>query len=367
MAARASGRDPLLIVSNCRRLVERAVRRPPAFTLVELLVVIAIIGVLIAMLLPAVQSARESARRTQCTNSLRQLAVAAIDYEQAEQTLPPAGAFPPASQAVAFSTEGAYFRIDMRQGNLHSWATRLLPYMEQQALYRQFDFNQHVAANASNPQAAQPAALLCPSDQAPGRMYAYDDAPFTSPPVMFGKANYAGFASPFHIDGYSFRGAIWLYGVALHEIVDGTADTLMFGEIRTRDREADQRGAWALPWSGASLLAVDMHYPTYGHESIEPSQTYSFYKGSFGLTQPPNSRNPDVLYDCPDRAEAQLDAMPCNTEYWGYISAAPRSYHPGGVHVAYVDGHAAFMANEVDEVALAYQAAINDEDIHAAP
>src|SRR5262245_34722471 len=115
MAARAPGRVPLLIVSNCQRFAERAIRRSSAFTLVELLVVIAIIGVLIAMLLPAVQSARESARRTQCTNSLRQLAVAAIDYEHAAQSLPPAGAFPPASQAVAFSPDGAYFRIDMRQ------------------------------------------------------------------------------------------------------------------------------------------------------------------------------------------------------------------------------------------------------------
>jgi hypothetical protein len=199
-------------------------------------------------------------------------------------------------------------------------------------------------------------------------MYRYDDAPFNDPPVMFGKANYAGFASPFHIDGYTYRGAIWLYGVPLQEIIDGTADTLMLGEIRTRDNQADQRGAWALPWSGSTLLSVDMHYPSYGHDSgVEPSQTYVFHQRSFGLTQPPNSKNPDVLYDCPDKPEAQLEAMPCNTEYWGYISAAPRSHHPGGVHVAYVDAHASFMSNDVDEVTMAYQAAINDEDFHAAP
>ena len=337
------------------------------FTLVELLVVIAIIGVLVQLLLPAIQAAREAARRTQCTNNLKQLALGVLDFEHGEHTLPPAGAFPPSETAVHFSW--SYKRIDMRQGKLHSWIVRVLPYIEQQPLYRQFDLSKHVAANATNPQAAQPASLLCPSDQALGLMYQYDDPPYDGAPVQFGKANYAAFSSPFHIDGFDYRGAIWLYGVKLKDIVDGTSDTLMLSEVRTRDEPADQRGAWALPWSGATLLSMDMHYPRFGEDDendVTPTG-YVFDEDSFGVTQSPNSRMDDVLYDCPDEAAAQLDGMGCNTSFEGYISAAPRSHHPGGVHVAYVDGHVAFLPNSVDEVTMAYQMAIDDEELHDAP
>jgi prepilin-type N-terminal cleavage/methylation domain-containing protein/prepilin-type processing-associated H-X9-DG protein len=337
------------------------------FTLVELLVVIAIIGVLIALLLPAIQAAREAARRTQCNNNLKQLALAALNYEQSEHTLPPAGSFLPADQAVSYSYH--YNRVDMRQGTLHSWIVRLLPYLEQQALFRQFDLKIHVAANASNPQTVQPSMLLCPSDEAQGRMYLYDDSPFNGAPVSFGKGNYAGFSSPFHIDGFNYRGAIWLYGTTLKEIVDGTSDTLMLSEVRTRDDESDQRGAWALPWSGSSLLSMDMHYPSFGKDGKDalPPDGYVFDKISFGVTQAPNGRMDDVLYDCSDEVGAQLDGMPCNTEYWGYISAAPRSHHPGGVHVTYADGHVTFLPNSVDEITMAYQMSINDELLHDAP
>ncbi len=113
-----------------------------------------------------------------------------------------------------------------------------------------------------------------------------------------------------------------------------------------------------------------MHYPSYGRERTEPTASYVFDSVSFGVTQRPNSPNtPDVLYDCPDKVGEQLEAMPCTTDsgMWRYISAAPRSHHPGGVHVAYVDGHAAFMSDDIDEVTMAYQAAINDEEYHNAP
>src|SRR5439155_5143354 len=93
--------------------------RRSGFTLVELLVVIAIIGVLVALLLPAVQAAREAARRSQCSNNLKQLSLALHNYEGTHNTLPPAG-------------------IDSNQ---MSWTVLLLPFFEQQALYDQFNFN----------------------------------------------------------------------------------------------------------------------------------------------------------------------------------------------------------------------------------
>src|SRR5947207_3585508 len=94
-------------------------RSTRGFTLVELLVVIAIIGVLVALLLPAVQAAREAARRSQCSNNLKQLSLALHNYEAVHNTFPPAG-------------------IDSNQ---MSWTVLLLPFFEQQALYDQFNFN----------------------------------------------------------------------------------------------------------------------------------------------------------------------------------------------------------------------------------
>ena len=100
-----------------------ALRRPPsAFTLVELLVVITIIGILIALLLPAVQAAREAARRMQCANNLKQVGVALLNYEHACGTFPPGGLTLPSSCG-------------------HSWWVRILPYVEQENIFDQFEQN----------------------------------------------------------------------------------------------------------------------------------------------------------------------------------------------------------------------------------
>ena len=92
-----------------------------AFTLVELLVVIAIIGILVALLLPAVQAAREAARRTSCTNNIRQLGLALVNYHDAHKTLPFGSGY-----------------LNARTG---TWVSAILPYMEEQSLYDRFDFN----------------------------------------------------------------------------------------------------------------------------------------------------------------------------------------------------------------------------------
>jgi prepilin-type N-terminal cleavage/methylation domain-containing protein len=109
------------------------------FTLVELLVVIAIIGVLVALLLPAIQAARESARRSQCTNNMKQLALGAINFESAQKRLPPSG--------QCDSTGGASTTY-----MIHSVATYILPFIEQQAIYDKFD-------TETNPQTAYSATV----------------------------------------------------------------------------------------------------------------------------------------------------------------------------------------------------------------
>ena len=139
-------------------------RRSTGFTLVELLVVIAIIGILIALLLPAVQAAREAARRSQCTNNLKQLALAVHNYADTYK------AFPPKKMGTAY-TGG---NCDLHNGNYGSGWFRLLPYFEQQAIYDQWSAPLDTyPAFGPCPWSAgdqyplyrmQVAALLCPSD-----------------------------------------------------------------------------------------------------------------------------------------------------------------------------------------------------------
>jgi hypothetical protein len=190
--------------------------------------------------------------------------------------------------------------------------------------------------------------------------------------ASFGKANFAAFASPFHIDDQYTPGAISLYGQELRRITDGTSRTVVVSEVRTRENERDQRGAWALPWSGATLLAVDAHPPWYPLSSSEREKPRDDYvvdmrpQGSLGHTQTPNSDEFDVLYECPDLAGEQLERMPC-TDTTGYMSAAPRSNHPGGVTSAYLDGSGHFLSDDIDEVVLAYLVAIDDEQATTDP
>ncbi len=326
------------------------------FTLVELLVAIAIIGSLVALLLPAVQAAREAARRTQCTNNLKQTGLAALNYESANAILPAAGNFDPPEKSLYFTFHA---RIDLRSGTGHSWLTRLLPHLEQQALFSQFDFKQHIAANPLSPHAAQPTALLCPSADTLGRKYVYE---INDGAIELGKANIAAYSSPFHADDYDHHGAISLFGTQLREVSDGVSNTLAFSEVRTRDHDEDVRGAWALPWSGASLLAFDMHPQRDRRVEGQEPWPYVFNKLSLGQTQLPNGRLPDVLYECPDPVGEQVEAMPCtDAESARYISAAPRSSHVGGVNAGYLDGSVRFLAETVDEIAMAYQICISDD------
>ena len=135
-----------------------------AFTLVELLVVIAILGLLIAILLPAIQAAREAGRRTQCCSNLRQLALAVNTYETATKHYPPAGIVGPRIMDI---WKGP---MNPRSGNMLSWIVLVLPYLDEQALYQQFDLSQSVISQNGDPQAAPLAALYCPSDEAQGQI-----------------------------------------------------------------------------------------------------------------------------------------------------------------------------------------------------
>src|SRR5262249_40490032 len=131
-----------------------------AFTLVELLVVIAIIGILIALLLPGVQAAREASRRTQCRNNLKQLGIACHSYSNARKVLPPG--YTAAAGTTADATTPGW-----------GWAAYLLPNLDETPLYLQIDFAQPLENQAAI-QVRIP-VLLCPSDNPSGGAFDVTD------------------------------------------------------------------------------------------------------------------------------------------------------------------------------------------------
>ncbi|MGE3779487.1 MAG: DUF1559 domain-containing protein, partial [Pirellulaceae bacterium] len=184
--------------------------RSSAFTLVELLVVIAIIGVLVSLLLPAVQAAREAARRLSCVNNLTQLSLAMQNYEASHGALPPGTVNP--SGPIQSVPEGYH----------HDWLSQILPYLEEQITYRHIDFSVGVYAEANQPvRKISISTFRCPSA-------AVSD-------TNLGHSNYAGLhhdvESPIDADNH---GLLFLNSAVRYEdIQDGSAHTLLFGEKLT--------------------------------------------------------------------------------------------------------------------------------------
>jgi prepilin-type N-terminal cleavage/methylation domain-containing protein len=255
-----------------------------AFTLVELLVVIAIIGILIALLLPAVQAAREAGRRTECQNNLKQLGLAVLIFEDSNNTLPPSG-----DVAVGNS-------FNQRSGRMLSWVVMVLPYAEQGNLQNRFDLTVSVLQQSGNPQAEEIPFMLCPSDGGEQRFFEHSSL---TNGRRFAKGNYAAWCSPFHVENQNqYPGA--LVGPkpqTLAQVIDGTTHTVLISEVRARANESDCRGAWALSWTGASLLAYDMHSSGAGYvPNVSQARIWCHV---------PNSQDfGDTLVLCPDAASA---------------------------------------------------------------
>ncbi len=156
------------------------------FTLVELLVVIAIIGLLVALLLPAVQSAREAARRTQCANHLKQIGLAVQNYHDARKELPPA-------------------RIG--GGGHASWAALILPYIEQEGIAELWDFSQSYFFQTPQARQAQVKIYYCPSRRASPQLSVFGDVPADFPP-------------PSGAFAVHMPGALCDYAVSVHDTSD---------------------------------------------------------------------------------------------------------------------------------------------------
>ncbi len=332
-------------------------KKRTAFTLVELLVVIAIIAMLVSLLLPAVQQAREAARRSLCSNNVRQFTLALINYETAQGEMPP-----PGYAGINRTPTIALGDFVPNFGRQISWIVLTLPYMEEQNLFDQFDLasgGPSVFEQKNNPAGQQPSSMLCPSDSALGR---FCQGSITQD-VPIAKGNYAAWVSPFHVDLQGpFPGALGGWGLKIKKVTDGLSSTFMISEVRTRAEPTDQRGAWALPWNGSSLLAYDGHYDFQIGGEFEVDRVVS-------VMQTPNHSGPnlDPIYDCQDPAAAQVEGVPCaeytfatNSNRNAYLSSAPRSSHLGGVNVGSMDGSIRFVTDDVDPLSMAYRISIND-------
>jgi len=196
------------------RLVRRA-----GFTLIELIVAIAIIGVLAALLIPAVQSSRDAARRTVCKNQLRQLGLALHMYLEVH------GRFPPGSY-----TMGPSFPMQSGWG----WGAMLLPYVEQNAIYEQINFGLGTGLGGNLPLIATPiSAFRCPSEICAESISCM---PIGDSPFKLASGNYCGSEGVLSA----------MSSVRIAQITDGTSQTLMLGE-----RLVQPGGPTSLPFTSA--------------------------------------------------------------------------------------------------------------------
>jgi len=302
------------------------------FTLIELLVVIAIIGILIALLLPAVQKVREAANRAKCSNNLKQLALACHNYHDANSKFPTGlhlGVGPPNN------TSG---------GN--NLMIGLLPFFEQDNLYKKWDFNSFAnntagGRNSTTGQVIQ--ILLCPSDPLPDPVQEVNSAEGDN---YYGMNSYAGNAGTrSYFPGYPTDNPPWhlmskdgiFFGdskIRMADISDGTSNTFLFGERYHRDPEFDRI------------------YPAYpiakwgGWAWVYPANSVGDYMLS--AAYPPRVPNLPVLINYKTPPTAPVG----NSNYINDGLCAYGSGHTGGANFAMSDGSVRWFSEGTTDVLL---------------
>ena len=306
------------------------------FTLVELLVVIAIIAILVSLLLPAVNSAREAARKLQCTNNIRQVALAVLNYESANRELPP---------SITFDTSRVTGGWNESEKYGPNWVIMVLPYMEEQAVYDQFVLTEFI----SDPQnelarSATIPTMLCPEDAANA------EVPFQlgNEGGNWARGNYGANASMWHFHYENFppievgwwRDKKWSRGMMgaqvgqkIKDIKDGMSKTIMLAELKIGLHEVDRRGTWAMAAPGASSIWAHS-----SDDSVGPNSCYDSGDNIWGV---------DFIYRLVGRAKLEQECMTLPRSWNRSTQAAPRSRHIDGVNAAFGDGSARFISDFV--------------------
>jgi prepilin-type N-terminal cleavage/methylation domain-containing protein/prepilin-type processing-associated H-X9-DG protein len=321
-------------------------RTRPAFTLIELLVVIAIIGVLVGLLLPAVQQAREAARRTQCRNHLKQIGLALNNYHDVHRTLPPG--------RMRSMTDGA--------GRCFSAYAHLLPYLDASALYQRIDFNADPDDPAANGTALEQTIpfFLCPTDSfkilqtnsvagviVSSAVHNYPLNTGTTFPV-----------SPRNPGGIPVTGVFFENSrIDLGAVSDGASQTICISEtikseggsatwdgvnktngfVLTRGNNNSTNGPELTDYAGQCHGAGLPLQQTRGSRWLYGAPGHSMYNHIRG----PNDLDIDCRGGLPHSIRTNF--------WWDRLShnVAARSRHTGGVHALFCDGHVQFVSDQI--------------------
>ncbi|MGE0757337.1 MAG: DUF1559 domain-containing protein [Pirellulaceae bacterium] len=344
------------------------------FTLVELLVVIAIIGILVSLLLPAVQAAREAARRMSCGNSLHNLALAMHNYHDVHKRFPFHATCAAGPDVPGTGTTCRATGLGVRRGHASTWVIAILPFIEQSTLYDKFDQTRPVEDAAvvnlnRTITGASLAIFKCTSDVKANPMVDADGVAGT-----FDKGNYAlnlgggtatenggNGAGPEQSPAWATAAPPAGYGrisrnrgfshhrdganrqlpstIGIEDIQDGTSNTVMLGEILKKNSNVDSRGAW-----GKVFSCIISAY-TRGLPDVD---------GVNGIATP-NVPAVGVFQDCPAHCDnggtagdPQLACADCGDDTRGGM--VMRSRHPGGVQAAFADGRVTFLSNTIDKL-----------------